>query len=108
MALRFVSFEPLVIKPSAKSARPSVWCIPVITARDATSTRETTNGSRYIDRPKPRLPMTSPITIPTIGNRYMFFAMELSSEFAVGIIVRNENTEPICLSNYNRLHQRYE
>ena len=42
--------------------------------------------------------MTSPITIPTIGKRYMFLAIELRSEFDVGIIVKNENTEPICLS----------
>ena len=49
--------------------------------------------------------MTSPITIPTIGKRNMFFAIELRSEFDVGIIVKNENTEPICLSNENQPHK---
>ena len=38
----------------------------------------------------------------------MFFAIELRSEFDVGIIVKNENTEPICLSNENQLHKRNE
>jgi len=28
----------------------------------------------------------------------MFFAIELRSELDVGIIVKNEKTEPICLS----------
>ncbi len=37
--------------------------------------------------------MTSPITIPTIGKRYMFFAIELRSELDVGIIVKNEKKE---------------
>ena len=49
--------------------------------------------------------MTSPITIPTIGKRYMFFAIELRSELDVGMIVRNEKTEPICLSKENQLHK---
>ena len=47
----------------------------------------------------------SPITIPTIGKRNMFFAIELRSEFDVGIIVKNEKTEPICLSNENQPHK---
>ena len=38
-------------KPKAKSARPSVWWIPVITASDATTTKDTTSGSRYRDNP---------------------------------------------------------
>jgi len=29
----------------------------------------------------------------------MFLAIELRSELDVGKIVKNENTEPICLSN---------
>jgi len=29
----------------------------------------------------------------------MFFAIELRLEFDVGIIVKNEKIEPICLSN---------
>jgi hypothetical protein len=33
----------------------------------------------------------------------MFFAIELRSEFDVGIIVKNEKTEVIWLSNNNRL-----
>ena len=45
------------------------------------------------------LPISRPITIPTIGKRYMFFAIESRLEFDVGIIVRNEKIEPICLSN---------
>jgi len=39
-----------------------------------------------------------PITNPTIGNRYMYFAIVSKLELLVGSIVKNENTEPISLS----------
>ena len=72
--------------------------MPVTTARDATTSNETINGSRNNDKPKPTEPISSPIAIPTIGKRYMYFAMVSRLALLVGIIVRNENTELICLS----------
>ena len=74
MALRFFSFDPLVIRPSAKSANPSVWWIPVMTAMDATTKSETINGSRKNDNPKPIEAIISPIAIPIIGKICMYFA----------------------------------
>jgi hypothetical protein len=39
-----------------------------------------------------------PIAIPTIGNRYMYFATVSRLALLVGIIVKNEKREPISLS----------
>ena len=72
--------------------------MPVTTARDATTSNETINGSRNNDKPKPIEPISNPIAIPTIGKRYMYLAIVSRLALLVGIIVRNENTEPICLS----------
>jgi hypothetical protein len=55
-------------------------------------------GSKNNDNPKASEPMINPITIPTIGKMYMYFATVSRSVLLVGIIVRNENTEPISLS----------
>jgi len=47
---------------------------------------------------KPKEPTKSPIAIPTIGKRYMYFAIFSKFAFDDGKIVRKENTEPISLS----------
>jgi hypothetical protein len=36
--------------------------------------------------------------IPTIGKRYMYFAIFSSVEFDDGKIVKKEKTDPICLN----------
>ena len=38
-------------------------------------------GSKRKDKPKPNEPTKIPITIPTIGNRYMYFAVSSNVEF---------------------------
>ena len=72
------------------------------TAIDATTSNETISGSRNNDNPKPTEPTNNPIAIPTIGKRYMNLAIVSRFALLVGIIVRNENTEPICLSKYTQ------
>jgi hypothetical protein len=57
------------------------------------------SGSKNNDNPKANEPMINPITIPTIGKMYMYFAtVSRLVVLLAGIIVRNENTEPISLS----------
>jgi hypothetical protein len=56
------------------------------------------SGSKNNERPKAIEPMINPITIPTIGKMYMYFATVSRLVLLAGIIVRNENTEPISLS----------
>ncbi len=55
-------------------------------------------GSKRKDKPKPNEPTKIPIIIPTIGNRYMYFAISSNVELDVGKMVKKENTEPICLN----------
>ncbi len=99
IACNFFSFLPFVINPSAKSPRPSVWCIPVIRDRAPTTNRATIRGSsKKNDKPNPNEPISNPIPIPTIGKMYMYFATVSISEFFAGRIVKKENTELISLS----------
>jgi hypothetical protein len=55
-------------------------------------------GSKRNDKPKPKEPTKIPIIIPTIGNRYMYFAISSNVAFDVGKIVKKEKMEPICLN----------
>jgi hypothetical protein len=50
------------------------------------------------DNPKPNEPIKSPITIPTIGKTYMYFAIFSKVELDEGKIVRKEKTAAISLS----------
>ena len=70
----------------------------MITAKEATTNSDVINGSRNKDKPKPNDPTRRPIAIPAIGNRYMCLATVSRFALLVGIIVRNEKTEQICLS----------
>ena len=67
-------------------------------AIDVTSIRLTISGSKNKDRPNPIEPTTSPITIPTTGKMYMYFATVSRFVAPVGKIVKNEKIEPISLS----------
>jgi len=98
IALSFLSLLPFTISPSAKSAKPSAWWIPVTIAIEATTNKLTSKGSKKKDNPKPKEPTKSPIAIPTIGKRYMYFAIFSRFAFDDGKIVRKEKTEPISLS----------
>jgi hypothetical protein len=72
--------------------------MPVSITNEATTNKLTINGSKNNESPKPIEPTIKPIAIPTIGKIYMYFAIVSRFELLVGIIVKNEKTEPISLS----------
>ena len=57
-------------------------------AIEATTNKLTNNGSKKKDKPKPREPTKRPIAIPTIGKRYMYFAIFSKVAFEEGNIVK--------------------
>jgi hypothetical protein len=63
-----------------------------------TTRKLTIIGSKKKDKPKPKPPTKIPIIIPTIGKRYMYFAIFSKVEFDDGKIVKKEKIEPICLN----------
>ena len=66
---------------------------------DVTTRKLTMIGSKRKDNPKPNEPTKIPITIPTIGNRYMYFAVSSNVEFDDdGKIVKKEKIDPISLN----------
>ena len=75
-------------------------------AMDATTNKLTNNGSKKKDKPKPNEPIKSPIAIPTIGNRNMYFAILSNEAFDEGKIVKNEKTDPISLNMYPPSYKR--
>ena len=72
--------------------------MPVIKARDATTSKLTIKGSKNNERPNPIEPTSTPIAIPTSGNKYMYLAVVSRLALFVGIIVKKEKMELISLS----------
>ena len=70
----------------------------MIIAIEATTNKLTSNGSKIKDKPNPKEPTRSPITNPTTGKKYMYFAIVSSCALDDGSIVKNEKIEPISLS----------
>jgi len=72
--------------------------MPVTIAIEATTNKLTNRGSKMKDNPKPNEPIKSPMTIQTIRNTNMYFAIFSNVAFEDGKIVKNEKTDPISLS----------